>query len=153
MISFVVPIYNVEQYISDCIDSLLSIQDIVYEIIVVDDGSKDLSIDIVRAYNNSLIKIIHQENAGLAAARNTGLKYASGDYVVFVDSDDFINAQQLQLLFDELKLHQNADMVTGEFYFYENGNNSLNSFISNSSFAAKGKDVLKLYYRSWSPVA
>ncbi len=90
LLSIIVPVYNVEEYIKECIDSILrqSIQD--FEIIVVDDGSKDNSIDIVKKIGDKRIKILTKENGGLSSARNFGLKVATGKYVVFIDSDDFI---------------------------------------------------------------
>ena len=90
-ISVVVPVYNVENYISKCVSTLLNQGYDDYEIIIVDDGSKDRSIEIVKnTFKDSRIKIIRQENKGLSGARNTGLRAASGDYVWFVDSDDWI---------------------------------------------------------------
>lgn len=93
-LSIIVPVYNVELYIEKCINSLIN-QDISYsdyEIIIVDDGSPDKSMDIVSqkfsGYEN--IKIITKENGGLSSARNTGFQYASGDYIWYVDSDDWI---------------------------------------------------------------
>ena len=106
-LSIIVPIYNVEQYLRKCVDSLLA-QDLAsskYEIILVDDGSTDNSGAICDEYTspsfvNSLtrsvvIKVIHQPNAGLSAARNSGVKIANGDYLMFVDSDDFIEPNVL----------------------------------------------------------
>lgn len=98
-LSIIIPIYNVEKYLRKCVDSLLA-QDISdYEIILVDDGSTDNSGAICDEYTspsfvNSLtrsvvIKVIHQENGGLSAARNTGIKAAKGEYICFVDSDDY----------------------------------------------------------------
>lgn len=94
-LTIIIPVYNVEKYVGRCIESCLK-QDLSpkeYEILVVNDGSKDGSIDIVRRYarENENIRIIEQENAGLSAARNHGIKEARGEYLWFVDSDDDIN--------------------------------------------------------------
>lgn len=90
-LSFVVPVYNVEQYIVKCISSLLQQDYDDYEIIIVDDGSPDKSIEMLQStISDKRITIVHQSNAGLSAARNTGLKHSRGEYVWFVDSDDWI---------------------------------------------------------------
>ena len=91
-LSIIVPIYNVALYLRKCVDSLLA-QDITdYEIILVDDGSPDecpqTCNEYAEKYDN--IKVVHQENAGLSAARNSGIAVAQGDYILFVDSDDYL---------------------------------------------------------------
>ncbi len=90
-LSIIVPVYNVEDYIERCIKSLLC-QDIDdYEIIVVNDGTPDKSIEVINEkFNDPKIRIVNRENGGLSAARNTGIDNAKGEYVWFVDSDDFI---------------------------------------------------------------
>lgn len=89
--SIIIPVYNVEKYIDQCISSVLSQTYKEYELILVDDGSKDLSSVICDNYaqNDKRIKIIHKENGGLSSARNAGLDIASGEYVLFLDSDDY----------------------------------------------------------------
>lgn len=120
-ISVVVPVYNVENYISKCVSTLLNQGYDDYEIIIVDDGSKDRSIEIVKnTFKDSRIKIIRQENKGLSGARNTGLRAASGDYVWFVDSDDWIEENCLPEI---VKLLNDIDVL---YYnsFYVEWNNS-----------------------------
>ncbi len=92
MISVIVPVYNVEKYIEKCLSSIVCQKNVQYEIICVDDGSTDNSLDILQRYQKEYnqIKIIVQKNMGLSAARNTGLKAAIGDFVYFLDSDDYI---------------------------------------------------------------
>lgn len=91
-ISVIVPVYNVEAYLKECIDSILLQEYEKMEIIMVDDGSTDSSGSICDEYalRHDNVIVIHQENAGLAAARNTGIYCAKGDYLLFVDSDDYI---------------------------------------------------------------
>ncbi|MBQ6478102.1 MAG: glycosyltransferase [Erysipelotrichaceae bacterium] len=106
MISVVVPVYNVEKYILPCIESILkqSCQD--FELILVDDGSKDRSIPIAKEYlqdKNISYRIVEKENGGLASARNAGLKAAKGDYISFIDADDAISADFLERLKDTLE--------------------------------------------------
>lgn len=87
-ISFITPVYNAEQYLDRCVESVLSITSDEIELILVDDGSKDNSAKICEEYaeNDCRIKFITQENAGVSAARNTGLRNASGQYCFFLDS-------------------------------------------------------------------
>lgn len=99
-ISVIVPVYNVEQYLKECVDSILNQTFRDFELILVDDGSTDKSGMICDAYANEDPRIIvfHQQNAGAAAARNRGLDVARGEYIAFVDSDDAINNTYLQKL-------------------------------------------------------
>lgn len=92
LISVIVPVYNVESYVAKCIESIQNQSYQHLEIILVDDGSTDDSGDICDQYAayDDRIKVIHQENGGLSAARNTGIEAANGDYIAFVDSDDYI---------------------------------------------------------------
>lgn len=113
MISVIVPVYNVEKYLKKCLDSIINQTYSNLEIICVDDGSKDCSIDILKVYacRDSRIKIISQKNTGLSAARNTGLHHASGEYIMFVDSDDW-----LDLDICEKALQEDADVVLWSYY-------------------------------------
>ena len=102
LISFIVPVYNTELYLEECLDSLLN-QDIShneYEIICVNDGSKDSSLDILNKYAlaHSNIYVIDQQNSGVSVARNVGLEHANGDYIWFIDSDDLIKENCLNEL-------------------------------------------------------
>ena len=100
-VSIIVPIYRVEKYLSQCVDSLLcqTLEEI--EIILVDDGSPDNCGRIADEYarQDSRVKVIHQENAGLSAARNTGIRAATGEYIGFVDSDDWAGPEMFRRSF------------------------------------------------------
>ncbi len=110
ILSIVIPVYNVEKYIEKCLLSCANqnISKEVYEIIVVNDGSPDNSVEICKNLLSTIenMTIVSQENRGLSGARNTGLKHASGDYVWFVDSDDWIKENSLQQIVSELKTQQ-----------------------------------------------
>ena len=93
--SIIIPVYNVEDYIKECLDSILNQTYKDYEVIVVNDGTKDKSMDIVKKYD---VKVINQENQGLSAARNNGAKKAKGEYLFFLDSDDTIEDTLLEEL-------------------------------------------------------
>ncbi len=90
LLSVIVPVYKVEQYLSECLDSILASTYTKLEIILIDDGSPDRCPAICDEYarRDSRIRVIHQENRGLVAARNAGLAVATGTYIAFVDSDD-----------------------------------------------------------------
>ena len=108
--SIVVPVYNVEQYLEQCLESLL-VQDYGdYEVICVNDGSTDHSREILAEWEARLpqMKVIDRENGGLSAARNTGLKATKGDYVLFVDSDDWVEPNFLECLNSSLITHHSS---------------------------------------------
>lgn len=91
-ISIIIPAYNVEKYIAKCLHSVINQSYKNLDVIVVDDGSKDRTGCIIDDYSakDNRIRAVHQPNGGLPNARNTGMKYANGDYVMFLDSDDWI---------------------------------------------------------------
>jgi glycosyltransferase involved in cell wall biosynthesis len=95
-VSVIVPVYNAEKYVSDTIQSLLAQTYENFEVIIVDDGSPDRSIEICRKFTDSRIKIVQQPNRGLAGARNTGIRQAQGDYLSFIDADDLWTPEKLE---------------------------------------------------------
>ena len=103
MISVIIPVYNVEGFVKRCVDSVVNQTYPHLEIILIDDGSADSSGDICDRYaqTDGRIVVIHQENAGLSAARNRGLDIAKGEYVGFVDADDYIDADMYQTLYNK----------------------------------------------------
>lgn len=121
-VSIIVPMYSVEKYVEQCIDSLLNqtLQEI--EIILVDDGSPDRSGDIADDYakKDSRIKVIHKKNGGLGPARNTGIRVATGEYIGFIDSDDWANHQMFARLY-EAAVKNNADIVVSGHCDITNG--------------------------------
>lgn len=112
-ISFIVPVYNVEQYLCRCIDSILSQTCGDWELVLIDDGSRDASSRICDGYaeKDSRIKFIHQENRGVAVARNSGLNAASGEWVWFVDSDDWIEHGAVSFLKETCHSYSDNDLV------------------------------------------
>lgn len=95
--SFVVPVYNMEKLLKRCLDSIFNQTYDNYEVIIVNDGSTDNSLDIIKSYKEKII-LIDQKNQGLSMARNNGVKKVTGDYIIFVDSDDCINQDLLKTL-------------------------------------------------------
>ena len=105
-VSVIVPVFNSARYLSDCVESLLDIDYPSYEVILVDDGSTDGSAEICDQFREkqpSVIRVVHQENAGPAVARNRGVELSRGDYIMFVDSDDVVRSDILSVLVDALR--------------------------------------------------
>ena len=122
-VSVMIPVYNVEKYLSECLDSVVNqtLKDI--EIICVNDGSPDGSAKILEEYaqKDNRIKVITQENQGLSEARNTGLKIASGEYIAFLDSDDYIDLKFFEQLYKR-GIESNSDVVVCENIYRFSGN-------------------------------
>ncbi len=116
IISVIVPVYNVEHYLSKCLDSIVNQTYQNLEIILIDDGSTDQSGSICDEYakKDNRIVVIHQKNGGAANAKNTGLKVATGQYLAFVDSDDYLELDAYGYMINQLELH-NADMIQCSF--------------------------------------
>lgn len=113
-VSVIIPIYNGEKYFADCIQSILDQSFTNIEIIVINDGSTDGSLSLIKRYaqNDSRIVVINQKNKGVSAARNAGLSKARGDYIMFVDADDYIARKDaLELLIDFAKENGNPDVL------------------------------------------
>lgn len=110
LISIIVPVYNAERYLAKCISSLLNqtLQNI--EIICVNDGSTDNSLSILKGYDNNKIVIVDKNNCGVSDARNSGLNVARGNYIMFVDSDDWIEAETCEMAYDSI-VREQADIV------------------------------------------
>ncbi len=118
-ISIIIPIYNVENYLSYCVDSLISGIDSDCEVILVNDGSTDDSLKVCevcqKAYPD-LVKIINKKNGGLSDARNEGTKIAQGDFIYYLDSDDWITPDAIDKLY-KFAIKNNCDVVQGGFYY------------------------------------
>lgn len=112
VISVIVPVYKVEKFLDRCINSIIQQTFTNLEIILVDDGSPDRSGEICDEWKmkDKRIRVIHKENGGLSDARNKGLDVATGDYVAFIDSDDWIDPDMFQLLYDATQKYQ-ADIA------------------------------------------
>ena len=100
-LSFIIPVYNVEAYLIECVESIISQIEDNCEVILVNDGSTDNSGKICDEYalNYAFINVIHKENGGLSSARNAGLKCAKGEYIAFIDSDDRIASNSVKQIF------------------------------------------------------
>ena len=145
LISIVIPVYNVEMYLRECLDSILLQTYKNFEVILVDDNSTDSSFKICNEYalKDSRIKVFqHKEKSGGGGiTRNTGLKHISGDYVTFIDSDDLIEKNYLEVLLSNAK-KDNISCVYYRFYNID----KLNKQFNRKERVIKHKDILKVYF-------
>lgn len=119
-VSVIIPVFNVEKYINECVDSVINQTLTDIEIICVNDGSTDNSLNLLKQIPDPRIKIISQENKGLAAARNEGMKHAKGEYITFLDADDFLNYSALEKLFNAAHKFS-LDMVITKIINFQDG--------------------------------
>lgn len=142
-ISVIVPIYNVEKYLENCINSIIvqTLEDI--EIILINDGSTDKSYEIINKYKaiDSRIIVINKKNSGVSAARNSGLKVSRGEYIAFIDSDDWIEQNMLEKL-HKLGEKYNSEVVACNFKSFNDIYNTFNKYpIDEGEYV--GKSVIK----------
>ena len=148
LVSIIVPVYNVQKYIKQCLDSILNQSYKNIEIILVDDGSKDDSgyfCDCISKLD-SRVKVLHKENGGLSSARNSGLEISTGEYIVFIDSDDWIELDYIEKLYSNI-INYNADIaVCGVKKVWDDGKEcQMTNFKSISCFNSKEsmKELIK----------
>lgn len=121
--SIIIPVYNVEPYLKKCLYSIEKQTYSNFEVIVIDDGSKDKSSQIAQKFvdKDTRYHLIIQENQGVSAARNAGIRYAKGDYLVFVDGDDFLKENYLEML-DRYILDEDMAIIDGFIRYYDKNN-------------------------------
>ena len=119
LISIIVPVYNTEKYLHRCIDSILIQTFTDFELLLIDDGSKDRSGEICDEYakNDSRVRVFHKENGGVSSARNLGLDNAKGEWISFVDADDYLNDDSLSILSQNL----DVDLIIASYEEYYEG--------------------------------
>ncbi len=135
-ISIIIPVYNVEKYIERCVNSLTNQTFQSIEIILVDDSSTDSSLEICKklAEKDARIKVIHKENEGAGKARNAALKLATGKYIGFVDSDDYVAPDMFKVLYEKAEKY-NSDLILSGV-----------SFVNGNTFSEEGNNVTKNYF-------
>ena len=123
LISVIVPIYKVQDYLKECIESIINQTYSDIEVILVDDGSPDRCPQMCDewAKRDSRIRVVHKKNGGLSSARNAGLDVAKGEYISFVDSDDFICKDALENLYNRIKDDKSIGITSGLIYRYQDG--------------------------------
>ena len=150
LLSVIIPIYNVEKYLNRCVDSVINQHLLDIELILVDDGSPDRCPEICDNYSDKydFIKVIHKKNGGLSEARNYGLENAKGEYIIFMDSDDWWNSEvAVRKIMDYALKHTDVDMflfdgldyIEGEGYFQRNEHQNFHDIDVSS---------VKAYYQS-----
>ena len=149
-ISIIIPVYNVEKYIKTSIESVLNQTYKNLEIILVDDGTKDNCGKICDQYKeiDNRIIVIHQENMGLAEARNSGMKIATGKYLMFMDSDDFYEKNSCEVLYNEIK-KRDADFVIGNYIHVDANGNKWEKPLFDSETYTNFKLSIKDYQKSF----
>ncbi|MBQ9314475.1 MAG: glycosyltransferase [Clostridia bacterium] len=147
-ISIIVPAYNVQNYITQCLDSLIHQTYRNLEIIVVNDGSKDDTLNIINEYakNDNRIIIINQENQGLSESRNNAMNIATGEYIMFVDADDWVETNMCEICMSELK-NEGADLVLFSYIREYEDNSILKSQFTSNRIVFQQKEVKNLLER------
>ena len=145
-LSIIVPVYRVEKYLPKCIDSILAQTFSDFELIMIDDGSPDKCGEICDEYaaKDSRIKVIHQENQGVSAARNAGLDIASGTYLGFVDSDDWIKPEMYEIMISTAK-EKNVDVVVCGINYFNTDDTLLRSDLINEGSYNKDELLTALF--------
>ncbi len=129
-ISFIVPVYNCEATLARCVQSILAQTETDFEVILVNDGSRDSSLEICKSFeSDERVTVLSQENRGPSAARNFGISRASGDYLAFVDSDDYIEPNYIEKIYASISEHS-SDMVFMSFKFEDNESREILNTVS-----------------------
>jgi len=147
-ISIIIPVYNTEKYLKRCLESIINQTYTNLEIICINDGSKDNSLQIINEYKkkDNRIVIIDKVNQGVSEARNDGIKLSSGEYIVFVDADDYVELSMISTLYDTMKKY-NVDVVKTSYNIVLDNNKCI-KFIYNDKFANKillQKDAINVF--------
>lgn len=153
--SVLIPVYNTEKYLEECLQSVLNQTYKDYEIILVDDGSTDSSPQICEGYHNKypdIIKVIHQKNSGQLISRINAIKVASGEYCIFLDSDDSIVENALKTLSQKIEAYYSPDMIIYPFYYDREGKLEKSKTINQSEYLYNSKDIHLLHELFFSDV-
>lgn len=155
LVSVIVPVYNVEKYITICVESILRQTYKNLEIILVDDGSTDNSGKICDSYSSKdcRIMVIHKENGGLSDARNVGIDHAKGDYLILVDSDDYINSKMIEIMLSNA-IRFESDIVACEYKKVkdDNGAEEIKKNVETLRYSNK-QTLVKLYSGELSEIS
>ena len=161
-ISFIIPLYNCQDYIIKCLESIISIKYDNYEILVINDGSSDKSRNIVENFikENKQVKLYNKHNEGLSLTRNFGIDKAEGDYIFFVDADDMLISDRVDKIIN-LCLENKYDIIAGTYVYLENNNfrsapfelskdidNDLNYLLTLHNYTAEAVKYLSLIHIS-----
>lgn len=144
-ISVIIPVYNMEKYLCRCVNSVLRQSYSVYEIILVDDGSKDSSPVLCDNYAKKYgqIKVIHKTNGGLSSARNAGLDLASGEYISFIDSDDFIAEDMYEVMLSTMNGQSDTIICTVAERYWDNGETTPSSVLHKNACSTTASEYVR----------
>ena len=152
-ISIIVPIYNAEKYLKKCIDSLLEQTKKELEIILINDGSTDNSEEIIKEYKDKRIKYFKNKNQGIGKTRNFGIEKAEGKYIMFLDSDDYLDKTACEKMYNKVE-NEDLDVAICDFYKeYDNGN--IEEVITpnfNTSSLKDNPDIITEYLSPWAKI-
>ena len=155
-VSVVIPVYNSAKYLRECLDSVIAQTFSDWEVVAIDDGSPDESPAILDEYaaRDARFKVVYKANGGVSAARNDGLDAATGEYVLFVDSDDYLEQDALRIAYEEA-LRVNADVVIGDYFAVSSKGRHRYHFFSENFIASERSLIEKLQqtmlYSGYSP--
>ena len=152
LISFIVPIYNVERYLQKCVDSILAQSYSNIEVVLVDDGSTDESVAICDSYANrdKRVQVIHKENGGASSARNEGLSFAHGSYIAFIDSDDYVSPSMAEKLLDAIS-KTDSDLAMCNFAYTDELGNITESFSDDTKAGEyRPEELLRKVAAGWT---
>ena len=147
IISVIVPVYNVEKYLSKCLESILNQSFSQFELILVNDGSTDNSELIFNKYlYDKRLIVINKSNGGLSSARNAGLDVARGEYIIFIDSDDYINNKMFEILYNEM-IRSKSDIIICDYLkVSESENEKIIDMLNYKSEIIEGMNLLRIEF-------
>lgn len=145
LISVVVPIYNTEKYLVECVEHILKQTYQNIEIILVDDGSTDNSGEICDAFmmQDERVRVFHQENQGAAQAKNMGISVAKGQYITIVDSDDVVKENMIEILYQQVQ-EKSADIVIGNYYNYDESDENFYFYVTGQDFCVEELSIQEI---------
>ena len=153
LISVIVPIYNTEKYLVECVESIREQTYSNIEIILVDDGSTDASIEICDEFSkkDSRVRVFHKENEGSAVAKNFGIQQSKGEYIILVDSDDIVSDKMIEVLYTHIK-EKNADIAIGNYYIYDESDKNFYFYVTDKDFSVEElaiQEIMNLQAGDW----
>ena len=148
LISVIVPIYNTEKYLVECIESIREQTYSNIEIILVDDGSTDASIEICDEFSkkDSRVRVFHKENEGSAVAKNFGIQQSKGEYIILVDSDDTVSDKMIEVPYTHIK-EKNADIAIGNYYIYDESDKNFYFYVTDKDFSVEELAIQEIMNR------
>lgn len=148
MVSIIIPVYNVEEYIEECLESILAQTYKDIELLIVDDGSTDNSLELIREYENKFkkIRIFTQQNKGVSEARNLALNYVSGEFVLYIDPDDFLEPVMIEKMVNKAQKYNSDITICGYYLYYskDNVNNKIFTYGINESKNLSSLEVIDM---------